>query len=122
MVDESAEGVSVGKDEVAKRTEDKLSFWEAADRYSRSHQKYKETYMRIINILERRCKDPGRDMIGVHVSDVINLLYELTDLSVDVWFDYMRMRTLKEERNGVQHSETYEGATGDSGTGHTSRA
>lgn len=101
-----------------------MTFWEAADKYSRSHQKYKEMYLRAIRILEAWCREPsGINCVAVHLQEVIDILQEMMGQNAEVCHDYMMMKILKEgDKDGVQHSKTDEGATGDGGAGHTSRA
>ena len=89
---------------MAKRTKDKLTFWEAADKYSRSHQTYKEMYYRALRKLDVWCREPtGINRVAVHLQEVIDILQEVIDIlqemkeqNAEVCHDYMMMKILKE--------------------------
>lgn len=77
--------------------EKRMTFWEAADKYSRSHQKYKEMYLRATTILEVWCREPsGINCVSVHLQEVINILKEMKEQNAEVCHDYMMMKILKE--------------------------
>ena len=83
---------------MAKRTKDKLTFWEAADKYSRSHQTYKEMYYRALRKLDVWCREPpGIDCVAVHLQEVIDILQEMKEQSSDVCHDYMMMKILEDK-------------------------
>ena len=102
----------------------KMTFWEAADKYSRSYQKYKEMYLRATRILEVWCREPsGINCVAVYLQEVIDILQEMMEQNTEVCHDYMMMKILKEgDKDGVQYSQADEGAVGGGGSGHAPRA
>ena len=78
------------------RTSEKLTFWEAADKYSRSYQKYKEMYLRATRKLEVWCREPSSiNYVAGHLQEVIDILQEMKQQNAEVCNDYM-MKILKE--------------------------
>ena len=74
-----------------------VTFWEAADKYSRSYQKYKEMYLRATRKLEVWCREPsGINCVAGHLQEVIDILQEMKKQNAEVCNDYIIMRILKE--------------------------